>query len=189
MVTAAVAPALAAAATTAEEAIEVVEVKVPSHNSTPGTMKLLVPSIVVPILGASALTIVMEATIVVLEVVEAVADAEMVVEVVEAAVVTTLPTVVAALIKDRAGTLTTLIPTREQLLEVSTMAPPMVLPVPRITLLPMLQQAKVKLMPLNSKVGVAALKGIGVTPRLTCPYFPAELRIHPLMLMTMMLFL
>jgi hypothetical protein len=42
---------LAAAATTAKEAIEVVKVKVPSHNSIPGTMKLLVPSIVVPILG------------------------------------------------------------------------------------------------------------------------------------------
>ena len=188
METAVVAPALAAAATTAEEAIEVVEVKVPSRNLIPGTMKLLVPSIVVPILGASASRIVMEATIVVLEVVEAVADAEMVVEVVEAAVVTTLPIVAAALIKDRAGTLTTLIPTREQLLEMATMAPPMVLPVPRIILLPMLQQAKVKLMPLNSKVGVAAMNGTGVTPRLICLYFPAELRIHPLTLMTMMLF-
>jgi hypothetical protein len=189
METAVVAPALAAAATIAKEAIEVVEVKVPSRNLIPGTIKLLVPSIVVPILGASASRIVMEATIVVLEVVEAMADAEMVVEVVEAAVVTTLPIVAVALIKDRAGTLTTSIPTHEQLLEVVTMAPPMVLPVPRIILLPMLQQVKVKLMPLNSKVGVAAMKGTGVTPRLICHYFPAELRIHLLMLMTMMLFL
>jgi hypothetical protein len=71
----------------------------------------------------------MEATIVVLE---AMVDVEMVVEmVVEAAVVTTLvPIVAAALIKDRAGIHTTLIPIRGQPLEVATMAPPMVLPVP-----------------------------------------------------------
>jgi hypothetical protein len=69
----------------------------------------------------------MEATIVVLE---AVVDVEMDVEVVEAAVVTTLPIVAAALIKDRAGIHTTLIPIRGQPLEVATMAPPMVLPVP-----------------------------------------------------------